>query len=356
MKIRAALSSNKSKLLLENTILTLGTVALVHSGNIALSSFAPHSSASAYLLFLTAVAFSTWSRGLWSGITAMFFSVIVVTFSSAVVVHNNNYFDALIFLFVGSIIIFLIERLHHTTVYLMAQEKKKDVFISMASHELKTPLTSINAFMYVIIQRLEADKPSSETLTLAKRTAAQVQKMIILMNEMLDVKKLQRTDIQLNKTEFYIDDLINETCDELQLIAPEHKLDIKGKTTSKIKADRERIKQVLVNLITNAIKYSPQGIGIVIAIKQLKRHVEVSITDTGLGIPDDVQSKIFDLFYRADDKRMNTYPGLGIGLYIASQIIQRHHGKITVQSHINDGSTFKFVLPLYKYEKKGTNN
>lgn len=146
------------------------------------------------------------------------------------------------------------------------------------------------------------------------------------------------------KEEFPIDDLVTETLDSIQSIAPTHKLILDGQTRSNVFADKDRIRQVLINFINNAIKYSPKADKVVISTSKDRDTVTIKVTDFGMGIPKAEQKKIFDRFYQAE-AHGQTFSGLGLGLYISSEIIKRHNGRIGVESNEGKGSTFYFTIP-----------
>lgn len=224
-------------------------------------------------------------------------------------------------------------------------EQEKNDFLSMASHELKTPITSLKLFIDLLCR--EASKSDSEKIvTYAKRIQDQANRLMELTNDLLDVSKVETGKLLLKKVIFNLNDFIKDIVADLQPTATKHKVIIKDIPNIKIFADRYRIYQVLVNLITNAIKYSEDGKIIISAIKK-EKEVIISVQDFGLGIPKHQQNKIFERLYQAKDSgQSKTYPGLGLGLYISKEIILRHGGRIWVESKKGKGSTFFFSLPL----------
>lgn len=224
-------------------------------------------------------------------------------------------------------------------------EQEKNDFLSMASHELKTPITSLKLFIDLLCR--EASKSDSEKIvTYAKRIQDQANRLMELTNDLLDVSKIETGKLLLKKVIFNLNDFIKDIVADLQPTATKHKVIIKDIPNIKIFADRYRIYQVLVNLITNAIKYSEDGKIIISAIKK-EKEVIISVQDFGLGIPKHQQNKIFERLYQAKDSgQSKTYPGLGLGLYISKEIILRHGGRIWVESKKGKGSTFFFSLPL----------
>lgn len=226
------------------------------------------------------------------------------------------------------------------------QEQQKDFFISMASHELKTPVTSIKGY----IQLLQSAYAGSED-SLLKKSLAVIDKQIItltsLITDLLDVSKIKAGSLVLNKQDFEITGLISEVASQIQHVNPNHHISFSGKNAL-VFADKERISQVLINLLTNAVKYSPNSKEITVKNFIEDGHVVVTVQDNGIGISKTDQEKIFERFYRVEGKDEKTYPGFGIGLFISSEIIQRHHGKIGVSSEPGKGSVFYFSIPLKK--------
>lgn len=226
-------------------------------------------------------------------------------------------------------------------------DQRKDEFIALASHELKTPLTSIK--MYAQLIQIDLQKNKNEKSTkLINSMDKQIDKLTVLVNDLLDVSRIQSGKLLYKKELFAFDKLVKETVEELQPIIIHHELVLKGTTNQKVKADRDRIKQVITNLITNAVKYSPNAKRINIVLTKTVSTVGVSVQDFGIGIPKEQKEKIFGRFFQVVRPMSNTYPGLGLGLYISKEIIDRHKGKLWVKSVPHKGTTFYFRLPLEK--------
>jgi PAS domain S-box-containing protein len=232
-------------------------------------------------------------------------------------------------------------------------EKRKDEFISMASHELKTPVTSIKGFTQVLRSRLRqgGDEQAQRFL---ERMDAQLNKLTKLINDLLDISKMQAGKLPLQKEMFRLDEIVREIVENLQAVTPTHKLRLEEITDVEVYGDRDRIGQVVINLLTNAIKYSPESDDVVIRLTKDREQATVSVQDNGIGIDIIHQQKIFERFYQVTDPMEKTFPGLGIGLYISNEIIQRHHGRMKVKSSKGSGSTFSFSLPLQQPEQDGT--
>jgi len=226
-------------------------------------------------------------------------------------------------------------------------EERKDDFISMASHELRTPVTSIKLYSQIVKTKLDEKKPLAAKKFMLKLDD-QLSKLTALMLDLLDISRMQSGKIQIQETIFNLNQLIQETVESLQRTTENHALIIKGKFAHDITGDRERIYQVLVNLITNAIKYSPKGGKIFIHCKNLDNYVQISVEDSGVGIDKNHLQRIFEKLYRAPStQKESSVPGLGIGLYVSSEIVKMHKGKIWAKSNKNKkGATFYFTLPL----------
>jgi two-component system CheB/CheR fusion protein len=222
---------------------------------------------------------------------------------------------------------------------------KKDEFISIASHELKTPITSLKAALQMMERVSLKNEDMKQVRTFVIKSIKQADKLIELVQDLLDVTKIQSGKLELRKTKFILDELIAECCEEIQNGSARHTLVVKGEKNIEIYADRNRLEQVILNLLSNAIKYSPGGNTVIVSIVREGNDVKIAVTDFGIGIPAEKQEFLFDRFYRVE-KNSQKYAGLGLGLYISSEIIKRHNGRITIQSEEGKGSTFWFTMPL----------
>ena len=232
-----------------------------------------------------------------------------------------------------------------------AEEKRKEDFLKLVSHELKTPVTSIKGYVQLLLSLLKKKNemplsaiPFEKSL---ERIDQQVVRLTRLISEMLDLSRIEKNKLVLQKEKFSINELVAETIQDINYTNTDYNITITEKFHGDIWADKDRIGQVLINLVTNAIKYSPvnQDIEVVIS-KKGKNKVAVSVIDSGMGIDKENQKKIFKRFYRIDFKNEDTYAGFGIGLYLANEIMKRHHGKISVESTKGEGSIFTFILDL----------
>lgn len=231
-------------------------------------------------------------------------------------------------------------------------EKRKNEFIGMASHELKTPITSLKILTQFLQQKMMAHQQSEPSKYLEKINK-QVDKLTDLINDLLDVTQIQAGKLKLKKTLFNLDELVQEVSDEIQSVTTTHKIVLQTESKTTILADSSRISQVITNLITNAIKYAPANTEIVVSTNEKNNNAVVSVQDFGHGIEEKYQESIFEQFFRINENDNTTYPGLGMGLYISKEIIARHQGKMWVESQKGRGSSFFFSIPLPEetYEK-----
>ena len=231
-------------------------------------------------------------------------------------------------------------------------ERQKDEFISIASHELKTPVTSLKGFLNLLQRRLASHEDEKELHYLA-RMNAQVHKLTKLINDLLDISKMQTGQLVYREEHFDLDALVQEIVENIQETTQTPHLLLEGLTQAEAFGDRDRIGQVLINLLNNAIKYSPQASTVVVRVAKDQNNTLVSVQDFGIGIAKEHLQKIFERFYQVTDPEERTYPGLGIGLYISLEIVKRHGGQIWVESKKGEGTTFHFTLPLFQ-ERQGS--
>ncbi|WP_199269722.1 ATP-binding protein [Mucilaginibacter lacusdianchii] len=231
-----------------------------------------------------------------------------------------------------------------TTAEVQALMRKKDEFMSIASHELKTPLTSMKGYLQLLERMVSANTDNRLTGFVGKANR-QADKLTELVNELLDVTKIQAGKLELTKTDFPIKDLLEDYIEHRHFTDTQHAILIEGDLDTIITGDQSRLEQVVNNLISNAIKYSPDGDSVVVKVTTNDHQIKISVTDYGIGIPPNKIQYLFDRFYRVEET-VHNISGLGLGLYISSVIIERHNGQIGVESAVGKGSTFWFTLPL----------
>ncbi len=224
-------------------------------------------------------------------------------------------------------------------------EQQKDYFITMASHELKTPLTSIKGYVQML-QMLHEKSDDSFLKNALNTMDRQIKTLTNLITELLDVSKIKSGGLNFNREHFELTELINEVVDEVRHINPRYQIPVEAEEKIGVYADRDRIGQVLINFLTNSIKYSPESTIVEVNCGVKNNQVTVAVKDFGIGIGKKDQGKVFERFYRVEGTNERTFPGFGIGLHIASEIIRRHNGKIHVESELGKGSVFSFEIPI----------
>jgi len=222
-------------------------------------------------------------------------------------------------------------------------ELRKNDFIGMVSHELKTPLTAINGFVQVLQRKAKKDEDNYAIIALDK-AHSQIRKMTTMINGFLNVSRLESGKLLIEKTNFNLDELLKETIEETYVSQSSHQIILNPTCEVNINADRNKIGNVISNLISNGLKYSDNGTSIEITCKLYDTEVEIQIKDEGIGIkPEDID-KLFERYYRVQGN--HTISGFGIGLYLSAEIIERHGGRIWAESEEGKGSVFYFTLPL----------
>ncbi len=224
-------------------------------------------------------------------------------------------------------------------------EQRKNDFIGMASHELKTPLTSLNGYLQMLQGRANKAGDAFTGSALAK-SVNQIKKMTTLINGFLNVSRLESGKINIDRQLFDMAVLIKEVEEETLTMIFSHRIVFHPVETTFVNVDQDKIGQVINNFISNAVKYSPTGSTINIACVTMGRNAQVSVSDEGMGISSHDIDKLFDRYYRVEGQQMKSISGFGIGLYLCKEIIERHDGRIWVESELGKGSTFHFSLPL----------
>ncbi len=226
--------------------------------------------------------------------------------------------------------------------------ERKDEFIGIASHELKTPLTSISGYLQI----LERTMANDVNIGFVRKTKAQLNKLLMLVSDLLDVSKIQAGKLELGKELFDFMALLTETVEMVQPLTTTHQVILNSEFEElPIYADRQRIEQVIINLLNNAIKYSPKADKVEVNVSRSEDEVIVIIKDSGIGITAEQQQQIFSRFFRAEGLAPHM-SGLGLGLYISKEIVDRHKGRIGVRSEPGKGSEFYFSIPFNQIDQK----
>jgi signal transduction histidine kinase len=235
-------------------------------------------------------------------------------------------------------------------------DRMKSQFLSIASHELKTPITAMSGFLQVALRRVrrlgdgEAAAPVAEGLRgiteQLEVVYRQTGKLARLVDELLDVSRIQTGRIEFRYGDVDLSELANEVATRMQLTTTAHEISVRRDSASVVTADRDHLEQVLNNLVTNAIKYSPSGGSITIEVRPDDGGgVRLSVIDEGIGIPEKELDAIFGLFYRSPDRAARDAAGMGLGLYISKEIVLRHGGRIWAESGGTKGSSLNVVIP-----------
>ncbi len=224
-------------------------------------------------------------------------------------------------------------------------QRQKDGFIGMASHELKTPLTSLTAIIQVANAKLK-NSDDSFLASAMDKAGVQVKRMTTMINGFLNVSRLESGKLHIDRQRFDIDLLINDMISEINLTTSSHLIHFAQCPPIPVNADREKIGSVISNLLSNAVKYSPKGKNIQVGCIVQNGEVTVSVADEGMGIKPQDLEKIFERYYRIETDHTLHIAGFGIGLYLSSEIVRRHNGRIWAESESGKGSTFYFSLPL----------
>jgi signal transduction histidine kinase len=224
-------------------------------------------------------------------------------------------------------------------------KQQRENFISIASHELKTPLTSLQAYLQVMHRIIENDTVIDDRLRkLSANSIRSISKLAALVGDLLDSTKISKGQLNLNISNFNVSELVNKCCNHIRTEG-KYNITYKGDLSMKISADEQKIDQVLVNLVNNAVKYAPESKEIVVEVQDLGSKVKIAVIDFGKGISKDKIPFLFNSYYQVETVEKKKIQGLGLGLYISSEIMKKHNGEIGVDSEIGKGSTFWITLP-----------
>jgi signal transduction histidine kinase len=234
-------------------------------------------------------------------------------------------------------------------------DRMKSQFLSIASHELKTPITAMSGFLQVALRRVRRLSQGDAAASVAEGLNGitdqleivyrQTGKLARLVDELLDVSRIQTGRIEFRYGDVDLSELANEVATRMQLTTTTHAISVRRDSENVVTADRDHLEQVLNNLVTNAIKYSPSGGSITIDVRPDEGGVRLSVTDEGIGIPERELDAIFGLFYRSPDRAARDAAGMGLGLYISKEIVVRHGGRIWAERSGTKGSVLNVVIP-----------
>jgi PAS domain S-box-containing protein len=219
---------------------------------------------------------------------------------------------------------------------------QKDDFISVASHELKTPVTALKASLQ-LLERLQEQGDDTMRVQLIAQANKSLNKLSGLIGDLLNTNRITQGQLHLRPTNFKVADLINDSCQHIG-IAGTHSITVSGEVEAEAFGDQLQLEQVLVNLVNNAVKYAPDSRDISIFVSREGDKIKISVTDHGAGIAVEKLPHVFDRYYRADHSGAQ-FSGLGLGLFISAEIVKKHGGELSVESEPGKGSTFWFTVP-----------
>jgi signal transduction histidine kinase len=227
-------------------------------------------------------------------------------------------------------------------------ERIQEEFVRVAAHELKTPVAIVRAHAQALLRRSDAAGASRARVESIVRGADRIAR---LTDDLLDIMQLHAGQVALNLEIIRLSDLLDPILEDAGRRAPTHHVGLAGDAEISLRLDRARVAQVVRCLISNAIKYSPGGGEVTVRVARWQREAVISITDQGVGIPAAKQPRMFERFYRPHSGTAHDYGGMGVGLYIAREIVRLHGGRIWFESREGAGSTFSFSLPLLGEER-----
>lgn len=225
-------------------------------------------------------------------------------------------------------------------------EQRKDELLSTVSHELKTPVTSIKAIAQLLERKFE---PLGDRITidLIHKLVNQIKRLTNLIHDLLDASLIEGGKLQLNKNHFLFSELLEEVISDVQRTTNTHQIVFEQRTAIPGFSDKERIRQVVINMLTNAIKYSPKADQVLVSLELRGKCIRCCVEDFGIGIPKEKESQMFERFYRVIDDKHSGFQGIGIGLYISKQIITRLDGRIWFEGKPDGGTIFCFEVPQF---------
>lgn len=302
-------------------------------------------------LFITIVVLiSSWFGGFLPGMLATILSSIVSNifflpqnlgiFSSENILRNGVFF-------VEGFFISLIAETQYQS------ELRKNQFIGFASHEIRNPLAVINGYLGLIHHHI-LKKKDEKLLSYTEKATRYTRIVTDLINDLLDISTIETGNFTYKDTYFQLNDVIKEAISSQKLITSTHTIDLVGHTKKYMYGDRYRIGQVITNLLTNAIKYSPDAHTVIIRIKDVRGGTIIRIKDFGIGISKEENTDMFEVSFRSVPVQKRGIRGTGFGLYISYQIIKHHRGKLWYKSKAGKGTTFFLYLPTEKNKNEPT--
>lgn len=303
------------------------------------------------VLFITiAVLISSWFGGFLPGMLATVLAGIIRSFfflpPNTQFWSTENAFLTVVFFVEGFFISLIAEAQYQS-------ELRKNQFIGFASHEIRNPLAVINGYLGLIHHHI-LKKKDEKLLSYTEKATRYTRIVTDLINDLLDISTIETGNFSYKDTYFPLNDVIKETISSQKLITSTHTIELKGHTKKYLSGDRYRIGQVITNLLTNAIKYSPDSNRVIIHVKDVRAGTTIHIKDFGIGISKEENTDMFEVSFRSIPAQKRGIRGTGFGLYISYQIIKHHHGKLWYKSKVGKGTTFFLYLPTEKTKNEST--
>ncbi|MGE5041319.1 MAG: sensor histidine kinase [Candidatus Levyibacteriota bacterium] len=336
IKISVKLTQSHKRSKLKRYLLPIILAALVILAKLLLLNVIPDHTA--YHLLMLVVILSAWYGGLGPGLLATFMAAfldVLVLFSANTPFTDIYSLISLSFFIIGGIIVSFISEARSMA------DTQKDEFIGIVSHELKNPLTAIKTYAQLLKNKGMAQNSLQYLSKIDQQTGA----INAIINDLLDLTRIESGKFIYSEEPFSLYSLVNDIVQDQQFITKTHRIIFTGRSDATVYGDKQKIRQTIVNLLANAVKYSPQSKKIMVKIRDIDSSVELTVRDYGVGIPKDMQGKIFERFFRTQDAERSGKKGLGLGLHIAYNITRYHKGQLWVKSTYGKGSTFHLLLP-----------
>ena len=228
-----------------------------------------------------------------------------------------------------------------------AMDRMKEDFLSVAAHELKTPITALKGYAQLALKRIGDLPEAGSARRFLETIDGQADRITGLVQKLLDVSRIHAGKLELQPSHFDLQALIEPIVDHMRFVSPGHMIEFTKGEPVVVVADMQRIEQVLFNLLDNAVKYSPNGGVIRLSVEVEEQRARVTVADQGLGIPQEKLPHIFERWYQAHFDTHGDYGGMGLGLYICKEIVEQHGGYMWAHSYGQGGSSIGFALPLF---------
>ena len=228
--------------------------------------------------------------------------------------------------------------------YLQRLQKMRSQFLANVSHELRTPIFAIQGYIETLLNGAVNDK--NVNMHFLEKANQNTISLSNLLNDLIDISMIESGEMRMSYRYFKVNDLINQVVQESRKIAEDKNLELNylpAGDNLEVFGDKDKLRQVLINLILNSIKYTEKG-KIEVLVEEENKHAKIIVRDTGIGIPENYLDRIFERFFRIDKARSRSQGGTGLGLAIVKHIIEAHNSKVNVSSTVGEGSEFSFLL------------